>query len=106
MKAERTASMIGLAMKAGKVSAGEFVVEKSVKEGRSFLVIIAADASDNTKKKFRDMCAYYEVRTIEAMKKDELGHAIGREQRACISINDHGFAEAINKKAKEQEKTK
>lgn len=98
MKPDMTESMIGLAMKAGKVAAGEFAVEKSVKEGKAFLVVIALDASDNTKKKFRDMCTYYKVETAEAMTKERLGHAIGREQRACISINDSGLAKAVSKK--------
>ena len=37
-------SMIGLATKAGKVVSGEFAVEKAIKDGKAFLVIIAEDA--------------------------------------------------------------
>ena len=48
--------MLGLAMKAGKVVSGEFAVDKSIKEGSAFLVIIASDASDNTRKKFSNSC--------------------------------------------------
>ena len=44
--------MISLATKAGKTKSGEFMTEKEVKEGRAHLVIVADDASDNTKKKF------------------------------------------------------
>ena len=44
-------SLLGLAMKAGKVVSGEFAVEKYVKEGKSTsLVLVAEDASKNTKK--------------------------------------------------------
>ena len=45
-------SLVGLAMKAGKVVSGEFSTEKAVKEGKASLVIVAEDASDNTKKLF------------------------------------------------------
>ena len=46
----RALSMISLATKAGKTKSGEFMTEKEVKEGRAHLVIVADDASDNTKK--------------------------------------------------------
>ena len=54
-------SLLGLATKAGKVASGEFSTEKSVKSGRGFLVLVADDASQNTKKKFQNMCDFYEV---------------------------------------------
>ena len=54
-------NMIGLATRARKVVSGEFSTEKSVKSGRSHLVIVSEEASDNTKKMFTNMCAYYKV---------------------------------------------
>ena len=56
--------MLGLAMKAGKVSSGEFATEQAVKSGSAYLVILAETASANTQKKFRNMCAYYKVPCI------------------------------------------
>ena len=50
-------NMIGLATRARKVVSGEFSTEKSVKSGRSHLVIVSEEASDNTKKMFTNMCA-------------------------------------------------
>lgn len=97
MKPDKTASYIGLAMKAGRIASGEFAAEKSVKEGKAYLAIIAEDASANTKKKFSDMCSYYEVPIIFTRTKEELGHMIGRELRACLTVNDAGFAKAIQK---------
>lgn len=103
MKPDKTASYIGLAMKAGKIASGEFAVEKSVKEGKAQLVVLSKDASNNTKKKFNDMCEYYGVPIIEYKDKEEMGHMIGREQRACISVNDAGFASTIKKNLKSDE---
>ena len=54
-------SLLGLATKAGKVASGEFSTEKSVKTGKGFLVLVADDASQNTRKKFQNMCDFYEV---------------------------------------------
>ena len=39
-------SLVGLATRAGKTVSGEFSTEKSVKTGKSFLVLVAEDASD------------------------------------------------------------
>ena len=61
MSQNKALSMIGLATKAGKVASGEFCTEKEVKSGRACLVIVADDASDNTKKKFQNMCDFYQV---------------------------------------------
>ena len=54
----RVLSLIGLATKAGKTVSGEFSTEKSVKTGKGLLVIVAEDASENTKKKIRNMCSF------------------------------------------------
>ena len=62
MKQDRVLSMIGLAQKAGKVASGEFATEKAVKTKKASVVVVASDASDNTKKMFSDMCKYYKHR--------------------------------------------
>ena len=91
-------SLIGLAMKAGKIASGEFATEKAVKDGTAALVIVAEEASENTKKKFRNMCAFYEVPLHFLGDKEALGHAIGKEFRASLAVLDDGFAQAIKKK--------
>ena len=61
MANDKILSMIGLATKAGKIVSGEFSTEQSVKRGRALMVIISSDASENTKKKFTNMCSFYKV---------------------------------------------
>lgn len=90
-------SLIGLATKAGKIASGEFSTEKAVKSNGASLVIIAEDASDNTKKMFRNMCTYYKVPLYFFGAKDSLGHAIGKEVRASLAVLDEGFAKAMVK---------
>ena len=89
--------LLGLCQRAGKCKSGEFAVEKSIKSGKSFLVIIPEDASDNTKKKFRNMTTYRSVPYQELGTKETLGHQLGRSERSSISIEDQGFAQAIIK---------
>lgn len=90
-------SMLGLATRARKLVSGEFSVEKAVKEGKAVLVLVAEDASNNTKKLFTNMCDYYQVPMYVISNKESLGHAMGKEIRASIAILDTGFANAIMK---------
>ncbi len=90
-------NLIGLAMKAGRTASGEFSTEKAVKNGKARLVLVAEDASENTRKMFSNMCTYYRVPVCIFGKKDELGHAMGRESRASLAILDDGFAQALVK---------
>lgn len=94
---DKILSYLGLAKKAGKLAAGEFLTEKSIYEKKAFLVIVATDASDNTKKKFSDRCNHHKVPLVFYKTKEELGAATGRAIRASMAINDEGFANAILK---------
>ena len=101
----RALSMVGLATKAGKTKSGEFQTENAVKDGTAQLVIVAADASDNTKKKFQNMCDFYKVPIYFYGDKDTLGHAMGKEFRASLAILDEGFAKEIMKQMKTEDNT-
>ena len=95
---DKALAMLGMATKAGKVVSGEFSVEKAVKEGKAWLVLVAEDAPDNTKKSFTNMCEFYECDLVFYGKKENLGHAIGKEFRASVAITDENLAQAVKKK--------
>ena len=97
LKSSKALSLVSLATKAGKTASGEFCTEKEVKTGMAELVIVAEDASDNTKKKFKNMCNFYEVPIYFYGDKDTLGHAMGKEFRAMVAATDAGFAKGIVK---------
>lgn len=97
MKPNKVLSLLGLATKAGRVASGEFMTENAIKDGSAALVIIGCDASANTTKKFRDMCAFYEVPCFSYSDKEGLGHAIGKEMRASLAVTDEGFAKSLKK---------
>ncbi len=89
-------SLIGLSMRQGAVDSGSFLTEKAVKSGKAKLVVIAEDASDNTKKEFTDMCTYYRVPFCIFGTKDTLGHAIGKEFRVVMALTNPGLSEKIS----------
>lgn len=97
MKGNKVLSLLGLAKRAGKVASGEFSTETAVKAAKAYLVIVSEEASDNTKKKFSNMCTYYKVPIHFYGSKEELGRCIGQEFRASLAVMDPGFSEAIIK---------
>lgn len=94
---QKALNLIGLATRAGKTASGEFSTEKAIKTGKARLVVVSQEASDNTKKMFMNLCTYYKVPICYFGEKGELGHAMGKEQRASLAIMDEGFARAIVK---------
>lgn len=94
---QKALSLLGLARKAGKIAAGEFSTEKAVKGGAAFMVFISTDASENTKKKFRNMCEWHKVPIICMADMEKLGRSIGCGDRSSLAVLDQGFAKAIEK---------
>ena len=83
--------LISLAMKAGQLAAGEYQCEEAIKNGEACFVIIAEDASDNTRKKFEDKCNYRDIPYEIFGGKEEIGALIGKAERSVIAIKDEQF---------------
>ena len=95
MKNDRILSLLGLAIKSGNLVSGEFMTEKAVKGRKAHLVIVSEEASDNTKKKFKNMCSFYEVPLYFYETMEELGHCIGKTFRASLAVTSEGLAKSI-----------
>lgn len=91
----KTYSFLGLAQKAGKLVSGEFSCEGAVRSGKAYLVIIAENASQNTKKRFEDACKYRNLDFRIFGSKEELGRCIGKNIRAVVAVTDRGFAKNL-----------
>ena len=74
-------SLLGLCKRAGKLAAGEVAAEQAVRGKQAYFLILSEDASKNTKKKFRNSAAYYELPLAEIGTKEELGRAIGTDSQ-------------------------
>lgn len=97
MKQNKVLSLLGIAMRGRNLVSGEFQTEEAVKTGSAMLVIVAEDASANTRKLFSDKCSFYEVPVYEYGTKEELGRAIGKDIRSSLAVCDAGLADAIIK---------
>lgn len=90
-------SLLGLAMRAGKIVSGEELVLKEVRSGKAQLVLLATDAAKNSEKKISDKCSTYQIPILRYGTRQELGNAIGKAERVVIAITDPGFSRSLQK---------
>ncbi|MCL2592841.1 MAG: ribosomal L7Ae/L30e/S12e/Gadd45 family protein [Defluviitaleaceae bacterium] len=89
-------SLLSICQKAGKIKTGEDFCVNALRSGEAKLVIIAEDASENTKKKFTNKSTHYGVPFVIFSNRDTLSQAIGKINRPVMVITDGGLAEKIN----------
>ncbi len=84
---------IGLAKKAGKLKSGTQNVLEAVRTKKAVSVLIASDASFNTKKLISDKTAFYSI-NAKVCKHTvcELGEILGVAACACVAFTDNSFA--------------
>ena len=70
-------SLLGLAVRSRNLVSGSFATEKAVM--------------------FRNMCNFYHVPLFRFGRKEELGHAMGKDMRTSLALTDEGFARTIRK---------
>ncbi|CAH2713247.1 putative ribosomal protein YlxQ [Neobacillus rhizosphaerae] len=95
MKQNQWMSLLGLANRARKITTGEELTVKEIRNGKAKLVLLSADASVNTTKKITDKCNSYEVPFKMVEDRHLLGQAIGKEARVVVAIMDDGFAKKL-----------
>ena len=100
-------SMIGICRKAGKIEAGEEPVDAAVRARDARLLLLAADAADNTARRcarFAEVGQCLWLRIPES--KYELGRALGRGSCAVLAITDTGLALAVAQRLAEHDPAK
>ena len=99
---DKLLNLIGLAKKAGKLEIGEEPVGAAARSRHARLILIASDASDNTRRRALHFGEAGECICLAIPPtKEMLGRALGRSSCALLAITDIGFAEAMAKKLAE-----
>ncbi len=89
--------LIGLATKAGKITAGSEATAEAIEKKIVKLILIAKDASQRTKKLFEEKCKMNNIPIYEVTSIEEMSKAIGKPNKAVVGIKEKGFAQAIKK---------
>lgn len=91
--------MLGLSMRAGKLACGEAAAEEAIRGGTAKLLILAADASGNTEKKFLNMANHHQIEVIRPGDRRAIGSAIGRAAAVTVAVTDRGLADQLSRLA-------
>lgn len=97
MNEQKIMNLLSMAQRANKIASGDFAVNKAVESGKVFLMLVAEDAAEETKKKYQSMADYRHLKLYYLFDREELGHCIGKEYRAVAAVLDKGFADALVK---------
>lgn len=89
-------SLLGLSLRGNRLAVGEEPVEAVARARDARVLLLAADAADNTRRRtehFADagQCMWIRV----PFTKEELGRAVGRSSVALVAVTDVGLAAAI-----------
>ncbi|ANR69560.1 50S ribosomal protein L7ae [Selenomonas sp. oral taxon 126] len=93
---QRITNLLSMAARARRILSGAFVVEEALKRKQGTYLLLAADASEETKAKFTRMAAQLNVPTAELLIMQQLGHCLGKEYRAVAVLIDRGFADRLS----------
>ena len=92
---DRLLGLISLAQKAGRAKNGAEQAMAFARAGKVRLLILAVDASENTRRAVLNLSHYYKIDLIERYTKGELASISRRDETAVIGIADAGFAKRI-----------
>lgn len=87
--------MVGLSIRAGKVSYGTELVKKAIRANKAKLVLLTQGASTRCQKDIRDICSHYSVDLIFDDFEDMFYQLSSKDLMKVMSINDKGFAREI-----------
>jgi len=88
-------NLLGLMMRARKIDMGTAKIMDGIRKRKYTLVILANDASKQTRKQFCQKTEYYEVPLIEMGTKESIGAAIGKDIAVAVGLTDVGFTKKI-----------
>jgi ribosomal protein L7Ae-like RNA K-turn-binding protein len=89
--------LIGFAARARKICFGADSVEEQIKKKKVNIVIVAEDASERTKTKFKNLGEEYKISVFIIGKIDEISKSIGKSNKAIIGIQDINLSNEIKR---------
>ena len=86
---------LGICTCARKISYGETLL-KEIKNKKVYFVVVASDASDNSKKRIIDKCNFYRCEYTICLDKASITKAIGRvDVVSAIGIKDYNLVKKL-----------
>lgn len=94
---QRIINLLSMSQRARLIVSGAFAVETSFQEHKAVFLLIASDATEESKEKFLALANKYKIPHAEILDKETLGACLGKEYRAVAALLDKGFATKLTK---------
>lgn len=101
MYKKRFLQTLGLSKRASALLSGDELF-KSLSKGGVYLVVLASDASDRSKKQYRDKSSTYGISLVEEFTSAEISNACGLKNRIAVGITNDGIAQKLYTYTKEE----
>lgn len=100
-------SLVGLALRAGRIELGEEPVGAACQGKRAKLLLLASDAAENSVRRAKRFAQNGGVPCVTLpATKAELGHALGRASCAMLAFTDVGMAASLMRKLESVDQTR
>jgi len=99
---EKVYSFLGIIQKAGKLSSGYNSCIFEIGKDKCKLLIVAQDATDNTKDKLISLCNSKKVPFIIWGNKQKLGLSIGKPSRSVLAVKDENMSKVVQSMLEKQ----
>lgn len=83
---------LGLARRSGNLAVGEEPVAEACRAGTARVVLLAADAADNTARRARNLAGEKVPLAVLPQDKAQVGFALGRASCAVLAVTEPGLA--------------
>ncbi len=93
----KAAGYLGIAQKSAKLAAGDAAAMNALKQGKAFLLVLAADTAEKLRQEFAEAARSSNVPVVYWRDKYELGRVVGKSRRGAAAVLDQGLATAILK---------
>ena len=101
---DRILSLLGLALRGGRLVLGEEPVESVARARDARLILLACDAADNTRRRVRHFADAGQYLWFQIpYTKEQLGQATGRTSVAIAALTDVGLASTIAHRLAEED---
>ncbi len=95
---EKMRGYLGLAVRAGQAALGSSLALRDIRDGRAAVVLIDEGASENTRKKLMDACAFRSVPCL-TLPSGWIRSSCGSGDWMAMSVRRGGLAETIKRLA-------
>lgn len=83
---------LSLTKGAGKLIEGYNKCEEKIKYGKVYLCVLSKSLSENSYKKFRNLCEKHNIKYIYDYEKEELGSVLGRKEINVLGVIDNNMS--------------